>query len=77
MMGREIEKLIIRDNSAILNKNANIAKIFSGAYMHITRDKYLEKIIAKMNNGLVKTITGIRRCGKLYLLHDIFIPYLK
>ena len=45
--------------------------------MHITRDKYLEKIKAKMNNGLVKTITGIRRCGKSYLLHDIFIPYLK
>ena len=45
--------------------------------MHIARTRYLEAIKAKMNNGLVKTVTGIRRCGKSYLLHDVFIPYLK
>ena len=32
--------------------------------MEIVRNRYLLKLISKMNNGLVKIITGIRRCGK-------------
>ena len=43
----------------------------------IKRDKYLEKLIAKKENGLVKVITGIRRCGKSYLLFNIYVDYLK
>lgn len=42
----------------------------------IKRDLYLEKIINKMNNGLIKVITGIRRCGKSYLLFNLFYNYL-
>lgn len=42
----------------------------------IERKKYLDKLIRKKENGLVKVITGIRRCGKSYLLFDIYHNYL-
>ena len=42
----------------------------------IKRDYYLEKIKDKMWNGSVKIITGIRRCGKSYILSEIFRGYL-
>ncbi|MCR5731049.1 MAG: ATP-binding protein [Ruminococcus sp.] len=42
----------------------------------IERKKYLDKLIRKKENGLVKVITGIRRCGKSYLLFDIYHSYL-
>ena len=42
----------------------------------INRDFYLNKLIKKDGNGLIKVITGIRRCGKSYLLSDIFYNYL-
>ncbi len=44
--------------------------------MEIRRDFYLKKIIERMDNGLIKIITGIRRCGKSYLLDPIFTDYL-
>ena len=44
--------------------------------MEIKRDFYLDKLIKRKNNGLVKVITGIRRCGKSYLLNTIFYHYL-
>lgn len=40
------------------------------------RNLYLEKIIRKRNNGMIKVITGIRRCGKTYLLFELFYDYL-
>ncbi|MCF0106611.1 MAG: ATP-binding protein, partial [Holdemanella sp.] len=42
----------------------------------IKRDAYLNEIIRKKNNGLVKVITGIRRCGKSYLLFTMYFNYL-
>ena len=45
--------------------------------MEIRRDDYLEEVKAVMHNGLVKVITGIRRCGKSYFLFTIFRNYLK
>ena len=44
--------------------------------MRIKRDKYLKKLVSKRNNGLIKIITGIRRCGKSYLLFDLYYDYL-
>ena len=44
--------------------------------MEIRRDYYLEKLIKRKNNGLIKVITGIRRCGKSYLLNNIFYNHL-
>ncbi|MBD5409567.1 MAG: ATP-binding protein [Treponema sp.] len=44
--------------------------------MIINRQKYLEKLISRMGNGLVKVVTGPRRCGKSYLLSTIFKTYL-
>lgn len=45
--------------------------------MDIKRDKYLSDLINRMNNGMIKVVTGIRRCGKSYLIFTIFKNYLK
>lgn len=42
----------------------------------IERNEYLNKLIARKNNGMIKIITGIRRCGKSYLLDPIFKNHL-
>ena len=42
----------------------------------IRRDAYLQQLINRKENGLIKIITGIRRCGKSYLLRTIFKNYL-
>ena len=42
----------------------------------IERNEYLRKLIDRMGNGRIKVITGIRRCGKSYLLFEIFYNYL-
>lgn len=44
---------------------------------YIKRDIYLERIINRMHNGMVKIITGPRRCGKSWLLSHIFVDYLR
>lgn len=44
--------------------------------MKINRDYYLNKLISRKNNGMVKVITGLRRCGKSYLLFTLFKDYL-
>ena len=44
--------------------------------MEINRDYYLSEIKKRMHNGMIKIITGIRRCGKSYLLFEIFGKYL-
>ncbi len=44
--------------------------------MVIKRDKYLNALISKKNNGLIKVITGLRRCGKSYLLNKLYKSYL-
>ena len=44
--------------------------------MLISRPAYLGKLIAKMNNGMIKVITGIRRSGKSFLLFNLFYSYL-
>ena len=42
----------------------------------IKRDEYLNKLIDRKENGLIKVITGIRRCGKSFLLFNLFYNYL-
>lgn len=51
----------------------SILKVF---LMEIRRDFYLKQLIDRKKNGLVKVITGIRRCGKSYLLNNIFYNHL-
>lgn len=45
--------------------------------MEIKRDIYLERLIVRKHNGFIKVITGIRRCGKSYLLNTLFYNHLK
>lgn len=40
------------------------------------RNLYLDKLIRRKNNGMIKVITGIRRCGKTYLLFELFYDHL-
>ena len=44
--------------------------------MVVKRDAYLNKLISKKHNGLIKVVTGVRRCGKSYLLFNLFKEYL-
>lgn len=44
--------------------------------MEIQRDYYLNELISKEKNGLIKIITGLRRAGKTYLLFNLFYKYL-
>ena len=44
--------------------------------MRINRDKYLKELISRKNTSAIKIVTGIRRCGKSYLLKEIYYDYL-
>ena len=44
---------------------------------HIERKKYLDELISLRHNGMIKVITGMRRCGKSYLLFEIFASWLE
>lgn len=44
--------------------------------MVVKRDIYLNKLISKKHNGLIKVVTGVRRCGKSYLLFNLFKEHL-
>ena len=44
--------------------------------MEIKRDIYLDRLIRREQNGLIKVVTGVRRCGKSYLLFNLFHNYL-
>ena len=45
--------------------------------MEIKRDIHLQKLIESKHNGMIKIVTGIRRCGKSYLLFNLFCQHLK
>ena len=51
-------------------------KFYKLAAMEIKRDIHLKRLIASMHNGLIKVVTGIRRCGKSYLLMTLFRNFL-
>jgi len=48
------------------------SQFFGGTVMEIARQRYIQKLIDRKENGLVKVITGIRRCGKSYLLFHLY-----
>lgn len=53
-----------------------ISTLFSIRAM-IQRNKYLKELVSLQGNGMIKIITGMRRCGKSYLLFNIFVLYLE
>lgn len=55
---------------------AILPKKLNEVVMEIARNKYLDMLKVRMHNSFVKVITGIRRCGKSYLLNEIFYNYL-
>ncbi|WP_330677532.1 ATP-binding protein [Drancourtella sp. An57] len=56
----------------------NVSKIFNKTrwHMEIKRDNYLEALINRMHNHMIKVVTGVRRSGKSYLIFHIFRHYL-
>lgn len=65
------------NNITSLNKSdVYVKKSQWKEWNHDRRNDYLNKLISKKNNGMIKIITGIRRCGKSYLLDPIFKNYL-
>ena len=60
-----------------LDKKMHIFTYFcQGIFMIINRKQYLDELISKKDNGRVKIITGIRRCGKSYLLFKLYKDFL-
>ena len=45
--------------------------------MEIKRDIHLRKLVDSKHNGMIKVVTGMRRCGKSYLLFNLFCQHLK
>ena len=45
--------------------------------MVIKRDIYIQKLISRKDNGAIKVITGVRRCGKSYILFNLYYEYLR
>lgn len=45
--------------------------------MLIRRDRYLQKLVDRMGNGQIKVITGVRRCGKSFLVFNLFRDHLR
>ena len=76
IIGLYIDFAYIHDN--IEPKNVSIGTNISkgGFNMEVRRDFYLDKLIKRKHNGLIKVITGIRRCGKSYLLNKHFYNHL-
>lgn len=44
--------------------------------MEVKRNYYLNQLISRKDNGLIKIVTGLRRCGKSYLLFELYKNYL-
>lgn len=64
---------MLMKNFAISVKKHQLGEL---GFVDISRDIYLNRLISRKNNGLIKIITGIRRCGKSYLLDPIFKKHL-
>lgn len=56
-------------------KNAISGKKYT-LKMEVKRDRYLQQLVESRQNGFIKVVTGIRRCGKSYLLNVLFYHYL-
>ena len=61
------------NNEFHLRKLQELAKKVGVIKMIINRDKYLNQIIERKESGLIKIITSLRRCGKSYLLNNLYI----
>ncbi len=79
----KLPKILLEDCKSLVlwytirNSGQNIPKYLVGdVLMEIRRDYYLEQLIQRKNNGLIKIVTGIRRCGKSYLLRTLFKNHL-
>lgn len=44
--------------------------------MIVKREKYLQKLVNRKHNGMIKVVTGMRRCGKSFLLFELFDRHL-
>ena len=61
---------------AVCSHNTLIERILDMPVKEIKRDYYIQKLASAKNNGLIKVISGMRRCGKTYILMKLFYDYL-
>ena len=59
-----------------MKKMRNPQKFHGGKTMQYARQQYLDQLIRKKDNGRIKIVTGLRRCGKSYLLFTLYRQYL-
>ena len=57
----------------LVDENCALAQKTITTNMEIQRNIHLNRLISRRNNGMIKVVTGLRRCGKSYLLNEIFI----
>ena len=70
------EKTMVDISFFVIKKNAYFCKNFKCRMKEVSRKDYIEQLDRKKRNGLIKIITGIRRCGKSYLLFTLFKRHL-
>ena len=58
-----------------MNKSVSDTKIINE--MRFERKRYLEQLLNAEGNGMIKVVTGMRRCGKSYLLFNLFVECIK
>ena len=51
--------------------------MFDNTFMIIQRPLYLQKLISRRHNGMIKIVTGVRRCGKSFLLSTLYAGWLR
>ncbi len=72
--------LLKKQHTFALQKQSNGSTIFALTFLEamiIKRDHYVEALLSKRWNGKVKIVTGIRRCGKSFLLSTLYKEHLK
>ena len=68
--------MCVHKHSFIFGNRCQLTLISDGDIAIIPRDRYLNRLVVRKHNGMAKVVTGVRRCGKSYLLFNLFREHL-